>query len=307
MCFKDAIDGFEEWQGFEISEQALNGYVLSLRYFCMHIGNDDIEDVTVDVIIDWLSWFKKLGFSKSTIIRKSMALRKFFEFWKKQGYEVVDKELIPLPKKEYNEPKTATEEEYRALLGIIPEDKNHYTWIRNEAIIRLLWDTGMRVGELVELKVKDLDLLKQSAIIKTEKSQGRKPLRRIFWTEPTNGALERWIDKREELLSKTSYGGTDTDILFIGIKPNRKNGPPVKKLRGNSIAQTFRTYSKKAELGRTVNPHSFRHHFGHELAKKGANNSTISKLLGHSSLQSSYKYTDLEGEELESVYRKYKG
>src|SRR5207245_4716929 len=109
-----------------------------------------------------------------------------------------DEHLIPIPRTEVRIPRVVTDEQYRTLLSIIPvnNDPRH---IRNRAIIRLLWDSGARNGELVSLNVSDLDGERMRAVIRTEKSRGRRPFREIFWTPETNENLGRWLEKRKQL------------------------------------------------------------------------------------------------------------
>lgn len=164
----------------------------------------------------------------------------------------------------------------------------------------MLWDTGARVGELVSLNLKDVDFKNLRGTIQTEKSRGAYPFRQIFWTKETDKNLERWIEKRKNLAQRVKF--KDPEALFVGACRWQLG----KRLTNNAVSILLRHYSTKADIP-TLNAHSFRHHMGVDLVKKGASNSIISNILGHSSLTSSYQYTMLSNPELEKVYRELKG
>lgn len=301
MLFSEAIEKFIKWKQINSSGGTLRGYEFDLRNFCLYMRDCQIEDVGLDEIVQYFDLMKKLGWKQNGFTTKSIALRKFFEFFGKQGHSVLSPALVPIPRREYSPPRVATEEEYHQLLGIIPERTKDHRHIRNRVLINMLWDTGARVGELLSLNLKDLELQSYRALIKTEKSKGIKPFRQIFWQESTAASLDNWLKRRAELESKHKF--KDKEALFIGCLRWQIG----KRLSGNAAASILKRYSEKAGIDPSVNPHSFRHHFGLELAKKGANNSVISNLMGHSALTSSYRYTMMKNNDLEEEYRKLMG
>jgi len=298
MKLKEAIDKFIEWKQINSSKKStMKGYELDLRNFCLYMRNPDIESVQLKDITEYFNLMAELGWKWNGFLTKSIALRKMFQFYAKQGYKVLNYELIPIPKREYRPPRVATEEEYEKLLAVIPKNSNDPRHIRNLAIVNMLWDTGARVGELVSLNMDDVDLNGMKGIVRTEKSQGMKPFRQIFWSKGTNKNLKRWIKKRDELFQRTEF--QDPEALFVGACRWQLG----KRLTNSAVSIFLRRYSSKAGIP-TLNAHSFRHHLGRELAKKGANNSVISNILGHSALTSSYIYTMMNNRELEGEYRK---
>jgi len=297
MQFKEAITKFVGWKQINSSKGTLKGYELDLRNFCLYMRNPEIENVQLEDVTGYFNLMAELGWKWNGFLTKSMALRKMFQFYARQGHKVLDYELIPIPRREYRPPRVATEEEYEKLLSVIPERSNDPRHIRNLALVNMLWDTGARVGELVSLDLDDIEVDKMKGVVKTEKSRGAKPFRQIFWSERTNQNLGKWIEKREELFERTEF--QDPEALFVGACRWQLG----KRLTNGAVAIFLRRYSTKAEIP-TLNAHSFRHHLGHEMAKKGANNSIISNILGHSALTSSYLYTMMNNKELEGEYRK---
>lgn len=297
MRFSDAIDQFVKWKQINVSQATINGYSLDLRGFCLYMRNPEIEAVRIEDIIEYFDLMRTLGWKWNGFLTKSIALRKFFEFWAKQNYRVLNYNLIPIPRREYNPPKVASLEDHLKILSVIPETKDH-RHIRNRAIINLLWDTGARNNELMSLNVGDLNFKENYAVIKTEKSRGMKPYRQIFWEPRTTKCLQEWLARRKELEKMHKFA--DPDALFVGCLRWQIG----KRLTNSAVSIFLRHYSARAGI-ETVNAHSYRHRFGIELAKKGANNSTISGLMGHASLTSSFRYTMLRDNELSDQYKKY--
>lgn len=260
----------------------------------------EVGSIVLGDCIAFLKLYRELGFDENTIIKKALALKLLFEFLKNRDYKVLNPEIIPVPKRQFRFPRVAEEWEYKKLLSIIPDEG--YTHIRNKAIIKLLWESGARNGEIASLSMDDINLVKMSARIKTEKSRGTIPFREIFWREEANNAINAWLIEREKLAQEIPLA--DPKILFFGIKGGHKNCPGKgRKLQHNFISEILRKYSNKAGLPVPLNPHSCRHHFGRELAQKDANTYAIASLLGHANVQSSYPYTMLFGKDREKIYR----
>ena len=302
MRLIDAYLQFIEWRELKRGQRTINGDISHLAQFCLYMRdpNIDVGSIVLEDCMAFLKLFRELGFDENTIIKKALALKLLFEFLRNRDYKVLNPEIIPVPKRLFRFPRVAEEWEYKKLLSIIPEEG--YTHIRNKAIIKLLWESGARNGEIASLSLDDIDLVKMSARIKTEKSRGTIPFREIFWREDANNALKNWIVERDKLAEEIPLA--DPMILFFGIKGGHKNCPSKgKKLQHNFISEILRKYSNKAGLPISLNPHSCRHHFGRELAQKDANTYAIASLLGHANVQSSYPYTMLFGKDRERVYR----
>jgi site-specific recombinase XerD len=300
---KEAIEQFTSWRQFKVKEGTVRGYDQELRRFCLFMRNPEIESVSIHHVMEYLNGMMELGWDHNSFVGKCMALRKFFEFYRLQKYPVLDENLIPILQKEYKMPRIADEENYKKLVASIPEN-NDPRHIRNRAIIKLLWDTGARNGEILSLDIKDLQLERMRAVIKTEKSKGRRPIREIFWTEGTNESLKKWIEKRESLKKKIKF--EEQDSLFISVMggPTHRSG---KRFGVKGVGEMLRRYSNRADLPYNMNAHSFRHHMGHDIVTKGGASSDVMNILGHSSIASSTIYTMMVDKELESRYRQFKG
>lgn len=269
-----------------------------LRQMALFFRDADIEDVKVNDIVEYFGLMQKLGWDQNSFIPRAMAIRKFFEYFTHAGLKVMNPWLVPVPQKDYKIARVANDDDYKKLTGSIPNPSNDPRHIRNRAIISLLWDTGARNGEICSLNVSDLDLVKMKALIKTEKSKGMRPVREIFWTGSTNTHIKRWLKKREALSGKMYF--LEKDALFIACC-NQQAG---NRMNIKGVGEMLRQYCNRAKLPH-MNAHSFRHRMGHHIVKQGGSNSDISNILGHSSLASSFIYTQMTNVELQERYKHF--
>lgn len=311
MELQQAMQKFIEWRGLKSKRRTINGYVSHLTHFCIFLRDleMDVQDITLDVCVEWLKIFRTLGFDDNTIQKKAIALKLFFEFLQIQGFNVIAPELVPIPRKVFKFPRVAEEAEYQRILSVIPDKGKYgkcYWHVRNKAIVMLLWDTGARNGEILSLNTEDTDTERMAAKIHTEKSRGTVPFREIFWKEEANESLNIWLREREKLARDIEF--QEPNAIFVGIKGGNTNCPGKgRRLQGNFVSEILRKYSNKAGLEIPLNPHSCRHRFGRDLAKQGKNAFAISSLLGHARVESSYPYTMLFGKDREELYREAMG
>lgn len=305
MRFSEAINKFSKHRALEKEAKTVKGYDLDLRQFCVYLRNPLVTQIMIEHLDEYLSLMKELGWSPNSLNIKATCFSQFFKFWKKKGYPVLDYELIPHVKREYVPPKVADHTEFKQLINSL--DREDQYDVRNEAMIRLLADTGMRNSEICDLPIdistepyEIFENIKQySHVIKTKKSRGRNPFRRVFWYEETNEALKRWIKLRNSL----DYI-VDKDYFFVTLDVQGVTRGKGKKVNNSNLSDMLRKLSKRAGLDYTVNAHSFRHKFGNDLAGEGMNNSTISDLMGHASLSSSFIYTHLNDDQMKKAHIK---
>ena len=291
---KDAIASFTEWRKLQVKEQTTVMYDRDLRFLCLYLDNPAVTEIKLDRIMDYLNGLADLGWDRNTLIPKAIAMRRFFEFLKRQGYKVIDKELIPIPEKTYRLPRVLSEETYQRLIDSVPARSNDPRHIRNAAIVRLLWDTGARNGEVLSINVDDVDMESRSAIIRTEKSKGRRPFRQIFWTEETNDHLKRWLKSRNRLVKLMPH--LDAQALFVSVCGSRHR-TSGRRFTIRGVGEMLRRYSERSKLG-YVNAHSFRHRKGHQIIHEGGSSTDVMNILGHSCVQSTMIYTMMTGSEL---------
>lgn len=276
-------------------------YESILRIFCLCMHDPELSDLDLPHILWYLSEQERLGWKPNGLNLVGLALRKFFEFCRMRGYFVAfNEQLIPLKEKTFSIPRVTDLETFKKLLSQIPENSNDSHHLRNRAILLLLWDTGARTGELMSLDIADLDLKNKTAIIKTEKSRGRRPIRQIFWTKETHTALLKWLRKIEELRKQFNF--SDPEALFVSISKSSRQSLRGCRMTPRGVAEIMRVLSNQAGLPVVANAHAIRHSMGRDTVKTLKSNSAVSNILGHANLDSSYIYTMLFGEDLKEQW-----
>ncbi len=299
MLMLDAFHQFISWKQLDVQKNTTKGYGLVIKQFCLFMRNCHIEQITIADICQWFNLMTDMEWERNSFIPKAIALRKFFEFFHHQNFNVIDPWLIPVPDKQYKLPRVATTECYAKLLNVIPNN-NDPRHIRNRAIITMLWDTGARNGEILALNMDDVDLNNRRAVIHTEKNKGSRPFRELFWSDQTNNHLGTWIKKREYLKSKMTIH--DESALFISIMSSGLHDKQGYRFNIKGSGEMLRRYCNRAEIP-YMNAHSFRHRKGHSIIEQGGSSADVMNVLGHASVQSSSIYTMMRGKELESRAR----
>lgn len=274
-------------------------YAVTLRIFCLCMQDPEIEQLDLSHVLWFFAELERLGWKPNGLNLAGIAIKKLFEFCHLRGYAIAfSEQLIPLREKEFSIPRVAKLEDFKKLLAQIPVKTNQPHHLRNRALLMLLWDTGARSGELCLLNEHDLQFKKDSsgsALIKTEKSRGRRPVREIFWTATTGRALCEWIKKKNALQKQFSFA--DIEALFTTISKAPQMDVRGSRMSPRGVAEIMRVLSNQAGLP-VLNAHSIRHSMGRDAIRALRSNSGVSNILGHANLDSSYVYTMLFGEEL---------
>src|SRR3989344_534920 len=289
------------------SSATIKGYGGALMQFCLYLRNPLINLVTPDEVDLYFKQRKELGWKRNSMVVPSMALRKFFEYWRRKGHPVLDYQMLPIIHKEGTEPRVASQE---SLTKVIAQCEGESLYdVRNRAIILMISDTGMRNGELCSMNVVDImdkcevmeenGVKQYSHVIRTEKARSsRNPHRRVFWYEEAHAALSKWLEKRGEYTHL--FPPRHPEALFISTKDS--HGKVGSRMTPFTVGLVLRRLSEKAGIP-TVNAHSVRHKFGNDAADADMNNTKISELMGHAELSSSFVYTHLRGKQLGSAHR----
>jgi site-specific recombinase XerD len=305
MKLSQAIDEFKNWRGFKVTGHTVVRYDSALRIFCLCMGDQDIEQIQIHHILGYMKEMENLGWKRNGVTIVALALRKFFEFYNLRGFNCVNEALIPLQRKEFNIPRVATEEDFKKLVKGIARDTNPNN-IRNLALVHMVWDTWARSGEIISLDIDELNFNKDlsgSAMIKTEKSRGKRPIREIFWTATTGKYLKAWLKKKQEIQKLMTFD--DSEALFTSI---RKAGPldvTGKRMTNRAVCEVFRTISNRARLPSIFNAHSARHYGGRKIIKEGGASADVTNILGHSNLESSQFYTMMWGNDLKERWTRF--
>jgi integrase/recombinase XerC len=286
------------------SRKTASRYLTVLRPFCLCMQDPEVEDLDIEHVLWYLNEMERLGWKPNGRNLAALGLRKFFEYCNLRGYPVFNEQLIPVPERTTNIPRVADEASFEKIIDQLPADSNRPNHIRNRALVMMLWDTGARNGELCSLNAADLQFSKDnsgSAIIKTEKSRGRRPIRQIFWTAKTGKALKLWIKKKAELEKQFVFA--DPEALFVTILKCPQAPLRGRRMVNTSVCEVMRVLSNQAGLATVVNAHGARHAMGRDAAKALRSDTAVANILGHSNVESSYIYTMLWGDDLKEEWQ----
>ena len=214
----------------------------------------------------------------------------YLRFFSEQGRLRFPLYLIRVPKGYAQSHEAVTEEEYMKMIEVLRVKTPQS--LRDLAIIMLLHDTGMRIGELLSLEVESVEE-DCSAVIRTEKSIRE---RRVFWNPDTDNVLQRYIVER------VNEGSSNLDALFIAGRSTNN-----KALTRRTIERMFQIVLGKAGISRKLCPHSFRHSFIHRLAKLSVPDAIIAQLVGHTTPTTIAHYTKLSRPEFKHYALKQLG
>lgn len=181
-------------------------------------------------------------------------------------------------------------EEFAKMLAFLP--KNEPVTLQRRLMLTLLWETGMRVGELTRLKMSDLK--ENGAIINNEKNHRS---RRIGWSNKTEELLKFYLPLRKGMMTKKE-DAAGNDWLFVSLK-----WKPSRKLSTRQIERIVEDLRKKAELKTLIRPHSFRHGFVHRQLEKRTPITTIAQMLGHTSTMNVLNYAQLNSQEIQEAWK----
>lgn len=267
------------------SENTVINYRVDILEF-NEFMNENLLDISKEDINKYLNYMYSINASKSTISRKLSSLRTFYNYLLKK--EIIEKNyflLIKNPKKGASLPRYVKEIDIDKMF-LIP-DKSKPIGQRNLLVVRMLYATGIRVSELVNIEIKDININDRTIRILGKGSKERMVVFGIHTQEELQLYLK---DGREKMNVRQS------NYLFLNKDGHRLSDRYVRKIIDDIIA--------KASIDMHVSPHMLRHTFATEMLNNGADLVNVKELLGHSSLDTTSIYTHVSDEMIKKVYDK---
>jgi integrase/recombinase XerC len=305
MNWSQAIEGFGRHLAIErgLSPNTRRAYEADVRQLTVHTGAEVAPAaVGTDHVRAWLASLHRRR-SPATLGRKLASVRCFFRWLVREGVRRDDPTAgLPMPKLEKRLPRPLSVDDCEQLItrderrehrptpdGGARARSREWMRVRDRALVELLYGTGIRVGELVALDVRDLELRAQE--IRVMGKGGKE--RVVPIPEQAREALDDWIDLRR-------HPGLLGEPLFISLRARREEKP--RRLAAREARRILDERAKRADLGEHVHPHRLRHSYATHLLDMGADLREIQELLGHASLSTTQKYTAVSIEHLRDVY-----
>jgi len=305
MKIQYLIEKFKRFLDIEknVSEHTLRNYISDLEQFHQFLkatslclkdtkGDIDLRDIDNLIIRSYMGYLHvKIGNSGKTVARKLSTLRSFFQYLIREGY--TDKnypKMVSTPKQEKRIPSFLSVDDIYKLLES-PKGMKPLV-LRDLAILELFYASGIRISELVNLDLKDLNF--QDRFVKVL-GKGRKE-RIVPLGRKSSEALQNYINIRNDLIKKGSDERESMSALFLNNKGRR--------ITPRGVQNIVMKYVRDAGLKKKISPHTLRHSFATHLLDAGADLRTIQEFLGHSSLSTTQKYTHLTTDRLMQIYDK---
>jgi len=284
------ISKFIEYLEYEkgYSKKTIISYEKDLELFNTYLKDNkitNINNIDYNTIRKYLSHLHDKKYEASSISRKISTLRSFFKYnLKEKNIKNNPMTLISNPKKEKKLPKYLNYEEMERLLNSI--DTSELEGIRDKLIIELLYSTGIRVSELVNIKIKDIKIKENQINILGKGSKERI----VLFGEKAKEMIKIYLNAYKDFFK----GNILNEYLLI----NKKG----KQLSTNKIELIVKDVLRKSALKLNISPHTLRHTFATHMLDSGADLKSVQELLGHENLKTTAIYTHVSNERLKNVF-----
>ena len=284
------LEDFLKYIDFEKndSEYTTINYESDIKEYLEFCSNNkiDYKNISYKQARNYINYLYEERCDKaSTISRKISALRTFYRYLESKDIENYSFSLLKLPKKGKRLPKFFEYNELEELFDV--PDTNDPLGQRDRLILELLYASGMRVSELVNIKLNDI-----SFGSKTIKILGKGNKERItYYNDITNKYLNKYISNGRKELNVNNI-----DYLFLNYRGGHLTTRGVEKILNKIIDKTA--------LNKHITPHMLRHSFATHLLNEGCDLLSVQELLGHASLSATNIYTHITNDRLKDVYLK---
>lgn len=271
------------------SINTVNSYVSDINIFISYLNFEKInyKNINRDIIRSYLKYLDDNNYKSSSINRILSSLNDYYNYLVKNKiikYNYFND--INRPRKEKKLPNFINYAEYMNLISTIEKEDNAYLRLRNLLLLEILFDTGLRVSEAVNIKIKDIDFKNHSIKVLGKGSKERI----VYFGDYASNYLEEYLNLRKGIKS------SDDEYLFWN-----KN---YQKLTRRGAEYLINNIAKKALLKQKITPHTLRHTFATEMLNNGCDIRSVQELLGHKSLSTTGIYTHVTNEVVREEYLK---
>lgn len=274
-----------------LSANTRQAYERDLRLFCKTLGfknSDALVNVSREQITGYMTQLKEKGLAAATIARKLAAIKAFYRFMTAEGYmDANPAEVVEAGTKGIKLPRVLSEDEVVRLLT--QPNITTAEGFRDRTMLEVLYATGMRVSELINLTLERVDLNMKYII-----AFGKGSKERIV---PLGSVAAEFLQQYlEKVRPKLTHADRNTNIVFLAFGGH--------ELTRQRFWQIIRAYGRKANINKALTPHILRHSFATHLLDNGADLRSVQELLGHSDISTTQIYTHLTNKRLRDIYAK---
>lgn len=273
-----------------LSENTINSYGIDLKLFLEYLRENEIPSfkrVNKEVIVNYMQSEKNNNKANSSILRSVSSLRKFFQYLAQE--KIIEKDpmlLIDTPKKKQHLPQVLTKEEVEKLLR--SPNTGQVLGLRDRAMLELMYATGLRISEIINLKLEDLHLT-----MGTLQTLGKGHKERIV---PVGDEAIKWVNRYLEEARPKLLKQKRSNYLFLNFHGNN--------LTRQGVWKNLKAEVKKAGIQKNITPHTLRHSFATHILENGADLRIVQELLGHADISTTQIYTHLSNKQLADIYNR---
>jgi integrase/recombinase XerD len=288
-----ALDAFRAYLALErgLSERTVDAYGRDLEKLVAHMtvrGVHRPADVDAEALREFVYHLKDQGLQPSSIRRTISAVRTYFGYLAAEGAVAADPtDRVEVPRAGRRLPGVLTREEAARILDA-PDPADRFFW-RDKALLEFAYASGVRVGELITLKVRDVDLQEGMALV-----LGKGARERIV--PVGRAALQAMIVYLREIRPVLARNRAE-GVVFLNAR-----GTPLSRM---GVWKILRKQVRRAGVTKRVTPHTMRHSFATHLLEGGADLASVQEMLGHADIATTQIYTHVEREYLRDVHRRY--
>jgi len=246
----------------------------------------DVTEISQSMLSEYITVLKTKQFKTATISRNVASIKAFYHYLTKEG--IVQEDIaaqLKAPKLEKKMPGILSMEEIDKLLDQ-PRGSSDKE-VRDKAMLELLYATGIRVSELITLRLTDVNLQMNYIICRDHNKE-----RMIPFGHKARQTLQKYLEKARANMMKD--GGTD--VLFVNC-----SGSPMSR---QGFWKLIKLYAKKSCIDADITPYTLRHSFAAHLVENGADLKSVQEMLGHSDISTTQIYASLNQNHLREVYAK---
>ncbi|EGL99577.1 Tyrosine recombinase XerD [Ligilactobacillus salivarius] len=273
-----------------LSENTIASYGIDLKLFLEYLRENEIpsfKQVNKEVIVNYMQAEKNNNKANSSILRSVSSLRKFFQYLAQE--KIIEKDpmlLIDTPKKKQHLPQVLTKEEVEKLLH--SPNTGQVLGLRDRAMLELMYATGLRISEIINLKLEDLHLT-----MGTLQTLGKGHKERIV---PVGDEAIKWINRYLEEARPKLLKQKRSNYLFLNFHGNN--------LTRQGVWKNLKAEVRKAGIQKNITPHTLRHSFATHILENGADLRIVQELLGHADISTTQIYTHLSNKQLADIYNR---
>lgn len=288
MLISDAVDSYFQYLRVEkgVSNETIKNYAYDLKQFFEALPRETTDDLLPTDIGDFVRIQSKNKLSNKTILRRLSVTRNFYQFLQKES--LIHEQLLPFetPRGIKKLPIAISIDEVEDLLN--QPDENKPEGLRDRAMLELMYASGLRVSELLNLQIQQVNIEKGIVDVIGKGSKERK----VPIGEYALGYIQKYINE-----ARKKNPGRNTKYLFLN-----RYGKPLSR---QYFFLQVKKYAQEAGIREEISPHTLRHCFATHLLEQGAELRAVQEMLGHSNIATTQIYTNITTNRILSAYDQF--